>query len=145
MENVLSLKPGRLTQWAAAACGLLICGLLTWHAGQTAISRLLSIYGESSGELAAAETAVSLAPSDPIAHLARATVLSDADEWAAAVSEYELAAALRPVDFTLWLALGQAREQAGNPDAAIEATNRAVGLAPHYAQPRWQLGNLRNE
>ncbi|HKX32128.1 MAG TPA: tetratricopeptide repeat protein, partial [Blastocatellia bacterium] len=138
----MNVKRGRLARLAAAAAGLLICGLLTWQTGQTAISRLLSIYGESSGELAAAEAAVKLNPADPIAHLARATVLSDADEWAAAVSAYEFAASLRPIDFTLWLALGQAREQAGKPEDAIEATRRAVRFAPYYAQPRWQLGNL---
>lgn len=58
------------------------------------------------------------------------------------VKEYERATALRPRDYFLWLELGRARDQAGDQQGALAAFNQTVRLAPYYAQPRWQLGNL---
>jgi len=59
-----------------------------------------------------------------------------------AVTELERAVALRPRDYFLWLELGFTRDQADDAAGALLAFNEAARLAPHYAQPLWQRGNL---
>lgn len=113
-----------------------------WNAGRAGASRLLSDYGRVYGILPAADEAGRLCPSDPEAHYARAVVLSEMGRLAEAVHELELAVALRPDDHYLWLKLGRARDQTGDEGGALMAFKEAVRLAPYYALPRWQLGNL---
>ncbi|MBD0370066.1 MAG: carbohydrate binding domain-containing protein [Pyrinomonadaceae bacterium] len=96
----------------------------------------------ASGSLAAADEAVGLTPSDPNAHFARAIALSYEGESTEAVEEYRWAVALRPRDYFLWLALGTVLDQSEDKKGALAAYKEAVRLAPYYAQPRWQLGNL---
>ena len=59
----------------------------------------------------------------------------------AATTDLRRAVALRPFDYTLWMALGQSFEASGDQVAAINSLNQAVLCAPFYAQPRWKLGN----
>jgi hypothetical protein len=84
---------------------------------------------------------VRIGPADAETHYARAALLSGAGEASAAVGEYERAAALRPRDYVLWLELGRAREEAGDVAGTLAALAESTRAAPHYAQPRWQLGN----
>lgn len=111
-------------------------------AARIGFSKVASREALTSGSIAAANRAVALTPSDSDAHYARAFALTLEGEPAGAISEYELAAALRPRDYFLWLALGTAREAAGDAQGAIAALRESVRLAPYYAQPRWQLGNV---
>lgn len=83
-----------------------------------------------------------LRPQDPDAHQTRARLFEAAGEHVAAASKLEDAVALRPRDHFLWVELGLARDQAGETEAAIVAFKKATQLAPYYAQPRWQFGNL---
>jgi hypothetical protein len=55
--------------------------------------------------------------------------------------------AVAPNRYATWLALGRARERAGDAAGAENAFQRALALAPNYAQTRWQAGNffLRND
>jgi hypothetical protein len=59
-----------------------------------------------------------------------------------AATEYEATIALRPDDYLLWAALGEARARSGDNQRAITAYEEAVRLAPHYAQSHWELGKL---
>jgi hypothetical protein len=102
---------------------------------------MVSDYAVRAGVPAAAEASVGLAPADPEAHYARANLLADAGEYAAAARAYEEALRLRPRDYVIWVELGKAREEAGDAEGALEALRRASSLAPFYARPRWQLGN----
>src|SRR2546430_3850469 len=61
---------------------------------------------------------------------------------AAALPELELAVSLRPRDYYLWLELGLTRDELGDAAGALSAFNESVRLAPYYAQPRWQRGNV---
>jgi tetratricopeptide (TPR) repeat protein len=61
---------------------------------------------------------------------------------AAALPEYETAVALRPRDYFLWLELGRVRDMNEDEQGSLAALEQAVRLAPEYAQPRWQLGNV---
>src|SRR5947209_8818692 len=132
----------RIIRFIVAAIAL--CSLIgaTFFAARAGLSKNDTKTALTSGSLAAADRAVDLTPSDPDAHYARAVALSLNGEDAEAVKDYEQSAALRPRDYFLWLSLGAARDEAGDEAGALSAFREAVRLAPFYAQPHWQLGNL---
>ncbi|MBA3710866.1 MAG: tetratricopeptide repeat protein [Pyrinomonadaceae bacterium] len=125
-----------------AIAAFLVCLWLGWSAARRGASRLLSDYGVRANRLDAANAAVKLTPSDAEAHYARALVLAQSGMFSEAGAATEHAVALRPRDYVLWVELGQDRDQIGDVDGALTAFKEAVRLAPFYAQPRWQLGNL---
>ena len=127
---------------AAAAAVVLVLLVMIWTTGRAGFASLLSTYAARTNQLAAANAAVRLSPNDPEAHYIRGAVLEASDDLAAATAEYTQAVALRPDDYVLWLGLAHARELNGDMPGAIAAAGRAVQLAPYYAQPHWQLGNL---
>lgn len=61
---------------------------------------------------------------------------------ALALENLEQAVALSPNDFKYWLALGRARERAGDAPGAEAAFRRSETLAPADWQPVWLLGNF---
>ncbi len=113
-----------------------------WYIGNT-MAEFAS--AEEDGGVEATRRALRLAPSDPIAYLNAATVENstfDSAHLAEAVRLYEQAVRLSPGDYRMWVALGRAREQAGDIAGGEKALRRAMDLAPSYAYPRWHLGNL---
>ena len=134
-----------------ACLALLACffGISTaWRMGR---ARVLSQYAANNGSLppqyqvnslATADEAVRLSPSDPETHYARGVALVDAGRAADAVREFELAAALRPRDYEIWIKLGNTCEDAGDDQGALAAYQHAIQCAPIYSQPRWLFGNL---
>jgi tetratricopeptide (TPR) repeat protein len=127
----------------AASVGLLMVFLfMIVMAGRAGFSSLLSAHAGKTNLLASADAAVSLSPGDPDAHWIRGSLLEANRELTAAIAEYQTAASLRPDDFVLWLSLAHACELNEDSAGAIAAARRAVPLAPYYAQPHWQLGNL---
>ena len=125
----------------AVACLLLFLSGI-WCAARGGVSRLFSDYASAKLALASADEAVRISPSDPEAHYARAVVLAETGQAPDATKEFARAVALRPGDYFLWLELGRALDQSGDVGGAVDAFRQAVELAPHYAQPRWQIGNL---
>lgn len=122
-----------------------LVGVCLWTikvVGAFGVSRLLVRFSLATPNLAVAEQAIQLTPSDAQAHLARAAAFSSLDKSAESVMELERAVALRPADYSLWLQLGLLRDQLGETNAAVAAFDEAVRLAPFYARPRWQRGNL---
>jgi tetratricopeptide (TPR) repeat protein len=132
----------RVIRTAIAIFGLAFCLFCLWTAERAGFSRLYSTYAAKAGRLDAADAALLLTPSDPEAHVIRAALLKADDRLDEAIREYEQAAALRPRDYVLWLEVGLARDQAEDQAGAIDAFKEAVALAPDYAEPRWQLGNV---
>lgn len=90
----------------------------------------------------AADRAVALLPADAEGHLARADVLQRLQDYEQARDEIKRAVQLRPRDYYLWMLLGVTRDQNYDQAGALLALQQSVTLAPTYAQPRWQLGNL---
>jgi Flp pilus assembly protein TadD len=91
---------------------------------------------------AAADRAVALMPGDADAHSARGDVLQSIGDYSQALNEYAVAVQLRPRDYFLWLLLGIMRDQNHDQEGALRALRQSVVLAPDYAAPRWQLGNV---
>ncbi|HEX8709856.1 MAG TPA: tetratricopeptide repeat protein [Pyrinomonadaceae bacterium] len=132
----------RILRRSGAVAVMLVCAWGVWCAWRVAAARLITAHARSAGLLEQADRAVALAPNDPEAHSARGFVLLNMERPEEALPEYERAAALRPRDYFLWLELGQALDVANDGPGAEAALRQAVSLAPSYAQPRWQLGNV---
>lgn len=101
----------------------------------------MTSYAAMTSQLAPAATAVLFDAGNPDAHYIRGTIL-EATDLPAAVQEYYQAAQARPDDYVLWLSLARARELNGQTQEAILAARQAIPLAPYYAEPHYQLGNI---
>lgn len=125
---------------AAFAAGILVLIFtffaLRWTLGNAASTRA------DVAEIAQLTT--QLAPDDPQTHYAAAVLLEkqfDVASLDVAVKEYEKAAALSPSNYLYWLALGSARERAGERIGGERALRKALELAPNYSRVHWALGN----
>lgn len=122
--------------------GLLACFWEIWSSGREGISTALFSYASATNQIDAAENAIRLSPSSPSAHYVRAGLLSNAGQSTEALAEYERAVALRRHDYVLWFELGRARDQSNDVEGAVAAFRESTRLAPFYAKPHWQLGNI---
>jgi tetratricopeptide (TPR) repeat protein len=121
---------------------IVVCLFLIQAAARFGLARMFTRYALVAGSLPAADTAVRVAPSDPEAHRARATVLNNLQHPSEAANSLAAAVALRYRDDYLWIDLGNTCEEAGDTSGALEALNEAVRWAPYYAHTHWQRGNL---
>ncbi|HEY8188011.1 MAG TPA: hypothetical protein VIF64_18215 [Pyrinomonadaceae bacterium] len=121
---------------------LFILSFLTWHSARAGYSSLLAANALSTPNLAAAKRAAALSPGNPTTRVILGALLEANDDRPAAISHYQLAVQLRPQDYVLWMQLARGQELEGNTEAAIDSGRVAVSLAPFYAQPHWQLGNI---
>ena len=115
--------------------------VVRWYIGNT----LAEYFSPTDSTLAVAKMAESMAPNDPLTHWRIGQVSQKTlplDQQALAIVEYEKAVSLSPYDYRLWMSLGTAHEQSGDPIKAELALKQAVALAPSYAYPHWFLGNL---
>ena len=125
-----------------ATLAALTCSWAIWEAARTGIARTLAERAELTAEINSADRAIRLAPNDAEAHFARGEVLQSNEDYSSASAEFERAVQLRPRDYFLWLMLGVTRDENQDEEGALRALRQAVALAPSYAPPRWQLGNL---
>lgn len=121
---------------------LILFLLLIWLAARAGFANLLYTYAAASNQLAPANAAVTMSSGDPETHYIRGAILEAGGDLTAAVAEYQEAIVRRPDDYVLWLSLARAQELNGQAFMAIAAARQASQLAPYYAQPHWQLGNL---
>lgn len=128
---------------------LAVCLTATFFFVKWSLANAISVQANAvsveAEQLAIADLGITLAPSDPQPHFSSATLLEKKflpDDLAKSLAEYEKATALSPHHYLFWLALGKARERAGEPEAAEKALRRAAELAPNYAHVRWSLGNI---
>ena len=116
---------------------------IRWYLGNAISARVEQSERVPPRELA--QLAARWAPADPQTHYAMAVLDEKSfrlEDVPRALSEFERATALSPNDYRLWLALGQARDRAGEADGAIAALREALRLAPHYAPVQWALSNV---
>ncbi len=121
---------------------LLILFLAIWSVGRDGLVSLLTTYAAKTNQIAVANAAISLSRTDPDADYVQAAILEAKGELPAAAEAFSQAVTLRPKDYVLWLRLAHAREMNGDTAGAIAAARQAVPLAPYYARPHWQLGNI---
>ena len=151
--NLLA-RPARSTAGSLAVllCLAVILWAGTW-AFRAAVARTFADYALSSGRvidesgsaeslMLPADEAVKYSPGDAAGHFARAVILAYMGRAGESADAARAALALRPRDFALWLRYGQSLEEAGDAARAELAFREAVRLAPHYARPAWQLGNM---
>lgn len=113
-----------------------------WQAARIGIARTVSENAALSNQASDTDLAVRLSPSDAETHYARGEVLLATEDYAQARIEFERAVQLRPRDYYLWLILGVSRDADQDQEGALRALKQSASLAPSYAKPSWQLGNL---
>ena len=119
-----------------------LCLFLIQAAGRFGFSRLLTRYALITHSVEVADAAVQLTPSDPDAHRARAEAFNYQQQHPAAAQSLASAVSLRYRDDSLWIELGNTREDLGDTAGALAALDQAVRWAPYYAHTHWQRGNL---
>jgi thioredoxin-like negative regulator of GroEL len=137
--NGFSSRLPRLLFLTAAMFG---CLLGIWTSGRNGVSSLLSTYGTTANMTAAADEAIRICPRDPNARVSRAAVLMNLGRLEEAKADLETATTLRPRDYEVWKELGRLCDLTNDVTKAKAAFRQAVQLAPYYAKPRWQLGNV---
>ena len=125
-----------------ALVGLFLCYRLIAESARAGASGLFTVTAFVQSTVGPADTAVRLAPGDPDAHYTRALELVNAERLDEARDELQQSTRMRPYHYYQWLDLGVTLDRLNDPDGAILALRESVRLAPSFAQPRWQLGNL---
>ena len=136
----------------------LLCCWGMWQAARVGFARTLDEYAAQqrrdnvasvvaklarvSDAKSGADRAVAILPADAESHAARAEVLQRFENYGEARDEFERAVQLRPRDYYLWMLLGVTRDENHDPEGALRAFQQAIVLAPSYAKPHWQVGNL---
>lgn len=128
---------------AAIVFALVFCWFGVTRQLGNMLAELTSPSVSNAGQIA--DTAVDLAPLDPLAQWLDASVERNSnsdDKIDFAVGLSEDVVRLSPYDFRWWIELGRTYEQAEKFEQAENALKRAIELAPNYVYPRWQLGNF---
>jgi hypothetical protein len=137
--NVISNGPFRIVSLVASL--LLLFGLI-WLTSRDGFASWQIAKAARAISVPAADKALRFSPANADAHLIRGQLLEANGDLVSAIAEYKTAASLRPRDYVLWLMLARALELSGERQEAINAARLAIPLAPAYAQPHWQLGNM---
>jgi len=119
-----------------------LCLWAIWQAARIGIARTAGENAGLSDQTSSADLAVRLSPADPETHYARGDALQRISDNTQAKAEFERAVQLRPRDYYLWLVLGVTRDADQDQEGALRALKTSASLAPSYAKPSWQLGNL---
>lgn len=148
MSNEPRQLGSRAVRLVVGLVTMLVLGWAMFYSGRVAISRVLVKYAiiilrtGPADAIATVDTSLGMMPKDAEVHYTRGALANEVQEPATALREFELAVSLRPRDYYLWIELGLTRDQLGDQAGALSAFNESIRLAPYYAQPRWQRGNL---
>ena len=111
-----------------------------------AVNRGLSQYAAAKAirikSVGIASQAIDEESSNPEAYRARALLLVQNGDYRKSVEDYRRAIDLRANDYLLWLQLGYAYFKLNDFDAAQNAYDKAVSLAPRYGGTQRYLGQL---
>ncbi len=101
---------------------------------------VLALYAGDSG--AAARALAEIPATSPEGHLLRGLVALEVDDVTAAIRHLDRAVAAQPGYLQAQLALGRARDRAGQLELAEAAARRAVGIDPRCPEAHLQLGAI---
>jgi len=101
------------------------------------LGTVLTALGRYQHALAAADRAVSLAPSRPGAYLNRANARRELGDLSGAEEDLRRAVELDPGYAEAWSTLGNLLHDGGRLAEGLTAHNRAIAAAPTLAQARW--------
>jgi hypothetical protein len=132
----------RIGTLVVALIGLFFCYRLFLTSATVGISRLYSTAAIIQSRVEPSDEAVRLTPNDPEAHYTRALTLINMERLPDAVAELREATRLRPHHYYEWLDLGVTLDRLGDQAGAETALRNSIALAPAFAQPHWQLGNM---
>jgi tetratricopeptide (TPR) repeat protein len=132
----------RILRILIAFIGVGLCLVGIWMCARVALSNLLLNQAMSSANIVSVNNSIRLNSANAEAYYVRAAFFRTLNAKPQALTELEHAVALRPRDYYFWLELGLLRDELHDPSGALAAMNEAVRLAPYYAQPLWQRGNL---
>lgn len=132
----------RLLRFSLALIVLFGCYWLSADSARLGLTRFFSMLAIIQSTLEPANTAVRLTPNDPEAHYTRALALINLQRLDEAVGELRIATQLRPHHYYEWLDLGVTLDRLGDRNGAVNALQESIRLAPSFAQPHWQMGNL---
>lgn len=127
---------------ACSVVAISLCYRLSVDSAAFGESRLFSTLSIIQSRVEPSDSAVRLTPNDPEAHYTRALALVNFERLPEAVAELNVALRLRPHHYYQWLDLGVTLDRLGDQTGATGALRESIRLAPFFAQPRWQLGNL---
>lgn len=143
--------PVRLLLLIAALAGI---GWLMWIVARPALGDSFITFVQRSPDLSlearlqGADTAISFAERDPLAHLGRGGIYLAAaseeqneEQLKTALDELRTAARISPEDYRVWLVLGRTLDRSGILNEARAALERSIALAPRHFEPRWAMGN----
>jgi tetratricopeptide (TPR) repeat protein len=129
-------------RFALALAALLCVYRLVMDSAKFGIARLLTTLTIVQMRTEPVDTAIKLTPADPETHYTRALTLVNINRLDDAVSEFQIATRLRPHHYYEWLDLGVTLDRVGDRSGAAAALTKSIRLAPFFAQPHWQMGNL---
>jgi tetratricopeptide (TPR) repeat protein len=138
----MKIRARRLLTTLVSIAMLSSCAFAAAGAWRAGAARLLAKYAGVSLSGETARAAVRMSPEDAETHSSLGLVLYNLKDARGSVEEFERSTALRPRDYFLWLQLGRARDEAGDAEGSVRALLEAERLAPFYAEPRWQYGNV---
>ena len=127
---------------AAILCVAATWFFIRWNFANAVASRLDPRLPESKLVI---DWLLNVGPSDPQTHYAAASIYEktfDPGDLTRSLSEYELATALSPYNYVMWINLAKSRSLNGDAVGAEAAYARALKLAPNYAAVQWAYGNF---
>ncbi|HMH44922.1 MAG TPA: tetratricopeptide repeat protein [Pyrinomonadaceae bacterium] len=132
----------RVLHGCIALPALFVCYLLIVDSAHLGFSRFLSMLAIIQARVEPADQAIKVTPADPEAHYTRGLSLVNLERLDEAVDELREATRLRPHHYYEWLDLGVTLDRLGDHSRADAALRTSISLAPAFAQPHWQLGNM---
>jgi tetratricopeptide (TPR) repeat protein len=147
MNDLVRIDSKPATARLVLFAGIVVAILFSWIGASRQVGNLLNeITGLADPDAAEiAEVAKSMAPGDPLGMWLRASLsrsVASPDKTEASMRLFEETVRLAPRDYRWWIELGRAYEQADELEKAEAALRKAVGMAPTFNYPHWQLGNF---
>ena len=115
----------------------------SWQSLQRGVARYYVREAELSRfDEALLDRALAHDPSNPDIYQMKGLALYANGAFTEAASEFDRAIDHRPADYRPWLYRGRARSASGDLRGAESDYRFAISLAPHYAEPRAELGRI---